>query len=48
MRHLLLQAINPVLSLLHSLRHWNDIAAELSERPRSRRYQRELLVDISG
>jgi len=39
MRHLLMRAVNPLFSLLDSLRHWKDIAHRLHEPPRHRTYR---------
>lgn len=48
MRHLLMQAVNPVLSLLDSLKRWKDIAASLRESPRRRTYQHDELREKYG
>lgn len=48
MRHLLMQAVNPVLSLLDSLKRWKEIAASLREPPRRRTYQQDDLREMIG
>lgn len=41
MRFLLARAVNPQLSLLEGLRHWNHVATRLREGRRKRRYQHD-------
>lgn len=48
MRHLLMQAVNPALSLLDSLKRWRDIATSLREPPRRRTYQQDHLHEMHG
>ncbi len=48
MRHLLMQAVNPVLSLLDSLKRWRDISTSLREPPRRRTYQQDDVREING
>jgi hypothetical protein len=41
MRFLLSRAVSPELSLAQALRAWNQLANELREAPRTRRYQHD-------
>lgn len=41
MHFILNRAIQPALSLIDSLRSWDEIADRLRERPRKRAYQRK-------
>lgn len=46
MRFLLARAVNPPLTLVEGLRHWNQMATGLRERPRKRRYQQDDLEQL--
>jgi len=44
-RHVL-QTVLPWLSLREALDQWEEISADLAERPRKRKRQEELLLDL--